>query len=102
MSWLKRLEYQLKLERYKRQDYPIIYMNESGFENETIRPCINRYNWQACFGIPPFLLDTLLDALSSFFDRWQGALKQLLCLICCSLDVALARTYSRLGAAQMI
>jgi len=38
------------------QGYPIIYMDESGFEAETIRPygyapigkpCINSYNWQA-------------------------------------------------------
>ncbi|WP_201501812.1 hypothetical protein [Psychrobacter cibarius] len=39
-----------------KQGYPIIYMDESGFEAETIRPygytpigkpCIDRYNWQA-------------------------------------------------------
>ncbi|MEC5211359.1 hypothetical protein RCH20_002442 [Psychrobacter sp. PL15] len=38
------------------QGYPIVYMDESGFEAETIRPfgyapigkpCIDRYNWQA-------------------------------------------------------
>ena len=38
------------------QDYPIVYMDESGLEAETIRPydyaprgklCIDRYNWQA-------------------------------------------------------
>jgi transposase len=54
-SWLKRLEYQLQLEHYKRQGYPIIYMDESGFEKEVIRafgyspqglPCIDKYNWQ--------------------------------------------------------
>lgn len=54
-SWLKRLEYQLKLEHYKRQGYPIIYMDESGFEKEVLRafgytlqglPCIDKYNWQ--------------------------------------------------------
>ena len=37
------------------QGYPIVYMDESGFEHETIRPygyapigkpCIDRYNWQ--------------------------------------------------------
>ena len=37
------------------QGYPIVYMDESGFESETIRPygyapigkpCIDRYNWQ--------------------------------------------------------
>lgn len=54
-SWLKRLEYQLKLECYKRQGYPIIYMDESGFEKEVLRafgytlqglPCIDKYHWQ--------------------------------------------------------
>ena len=49
------MEYQLKLERYKRQGYPIIYMDESGFEKEVLRafgyspqglPCIDKYNWQ--------------------------------------------------------
>ena len=36
-SWLKRLEYQLKLKYYQRQGYLIIYMDESGFEREVIR-----------------------------------------------------------------
>ncbi|MDN5809401.1 IS630 transposase-related protein [Psychrobacter sp. FME5] len=53
---IKRAEYQSKLDRFMKQGYPIIYMDESGFEADTIRPygyaligkpCIDRYNWQA-------------------------------------------------------
>ena len=48
--------YQSKLDSFKQQGYPIVYMDESGFEAETIRPygyapigkpCIDSYNWQA-------------------------------------------------------
>ena len=48
--------YQDKIDRFKQQGYLIVYMDESGFEAETIRsygyasigkPCINWYNWQA-------------------------------------------------------
>ena len=50
------MAYQSKLDRFTQQGYPIIYMDESGFEHETIRshgyapigtPCIDSYNWQA-------------------------------------------------------
>ncbi|WP_413520837.1 transposase [Psychrobacter glacincola] len=53
---IKRAEYHSRLDSLKQQGYPIIYMDESGFEAETIRPygyapigkpCIDRYNWQA-------------------------------------------------------
>lgn len=49
------MEYQLKLKHYQRRGYPIIYMDESGFEQEVLRafgyaligkPCIDKYNWQ--------------------------------------------------------
>nr|WP_143507070.1 transposase [Psychrobacter sp. Rd 27.2] len=49
------MAYQNKLEHFKQQGYPIVYMDESGFESETIRshgyapigkPCIDSYNWQ--------------------------------------------------------
>lgn len=48
--------YQSKLNRFIQQGYPIIYIDESGCEAETIRhygyapigkPCIDRYNWQS-------------------------------------------------------
>ncbi|MBE0406156.1 IS630 family transposase [Psychrobacter sp. AOP22-C1-22] len=52
---LKRAKYLRKLNDFIAQGYPIVYMDESGFEAETIRlygyaaigtPCIDRYNWQ--------------------------------------------------------
>ncbi|MBI0425053.1 IS630 family transposase [Psychrobacter sp. NG27] len=55
-SPIKRAIYQNKLDHFKQQGYPIVYMDESGFEAETIRPygyapigkpCIDSYNWQA-------------------------------------------------------
>lgn len=53
---IKRATFQNKLDNFKRQGHPIVYMAESGFESETIRPygyapigtpCIDSYNWQA-------------------------------------------------------
>ncbi|WP_201528625.1 IS630 family transposase [Psychrobacter frigidicola] len=53
---VKRAEYLRRLNDYIAQGYPIVYMDESGFEAETIRPhgyapigepCIDSYNWQA-------------------------------------------------------
>ena len=53
---IKRAAYQSKLDRFTQQGYPIVYMDESGFEAETMRPygyapigspCIDSYNWQA-------------------------------------------------------
>ena len=53
---IKRAIYQNKLDIFKQQGYPIVYMDESGFEHETIRshdyapigkPCIDSYNCQA-------------------------------------------------------
>lgn len=53
---IKRSEYQSKLTSYMQEGYPIVYMDESGFECNTIRPygyapigtpCIDSYNWQA-------------------------------------------------------
>ena len=52
---VKRAKYLDHLSDYMTQGYPIVYMDESGFEHETIRPygyapigkpCIDRYNWQ--------------------------------------------------------
>ena len=48
--------FQSRLDRFKQEGYPIVYMDESGFEHETIRsygyepintPCIDSCNWQA-------------------------------------------------------
>ncbi len=48
--------YKDKIDRFKQQGYPIIYIDESGFDAETMRPygyapigkpCIDSYNWQA-------------------------------------------------------
>ena len=53
---LKRAKYLSKLGDYIAQGFAIVYMDESGFEAETIRshgyapigtPCIDSYNWQA-------------------------------------------------------
>ncbi|WP_458674316.1 hypothetical protein [Psychrobacter faecalis] len=53
---IKRKRYQNKLDIFTQQGYPILYINESGFEAETIRPycyapigkpCVDNYNWQA-------------------------------------------------------
>ncbi len=53
---LKRAHYLKKLNHYIAQGFAIVYMDESGFESETIRPCgyapigspcIDSYNWQA-------------------------------------------------------
>jgi len=52
---IKKAKYSNHLSDYMIQDYPIVYMDESGFDAETIRPygyapigkpCIDRYNWQ--------------------------------------------------------
>ena len=53
MCPIKRAKYLSKLNNFIDQGYPIVYMDESGFEAETIRPygyaprgkpCIERYN----------------------------------------------------------
>lgn len=53
---VKRAQYQTKLKQYQVQGLPIVYMDESGFEEEAIRPygysrigepCIDSHNWQA-------------------------------------------------------
>ena len=53
---VRRATYLTKLNHYIAQGFAIVYMDESGFESETIRrygyapigsPCIDRYNWQA-------------------------------------------------------
>ena len=52
---LKRAKYLSKLNEYIAQGFAIVYMDESGFESETLRPfgyapigkpCIDSYNWQ--------------------------------------------------------
>ena len=52
---IKRAKYLSKLNEYIAQGLAIVYMDESGFESETIRshgyspigtPCIDSYNWQ--------------------------------------------------------
>ncbi|WP_201578132.1 hypothetical protein [Psychrobacter immobilis] len=49
---LKRAVFQSRLDRFTQQGYPIVYMDESGFEAKTIRshgyapigkPCIDSY-----------------------------------------------------------
>ena len=53
---IKRAKYQANLDSFKQQGYPIVYIDESGFEAEMIhpygyaligKPCIDLYNWQA-------------------------------------------------------
>ena len=53
---VKKATYLAKLDDYITQGFAIVYMDESGFESETMRPhgyapigspCIDRYNWQA-------------------------------------------------------
>lgn len=53
---VKRATYLAKLNHYIAQGFAIVYMDESGFESETMRPCgyapigspcIGSYNWQA-------------------------------------------------------
>ena len=62
-----------------KQGYPIVYMDESGFEAETIRPygyapigkpCIDRYNWQAKkrTNVIGALYEKMLFALD-YFDK---------------------------------
>ena len=52
---LKRAKYLSKLNEYIAQGFAIVYMDESGFDSETLRPfgyapvgkpCIDSYNWQ--------------------------------------------------------
>ena len=52
----KTIDYLIKLKTYKANDFPIVYMDESGFEQYTLRPygyapigerCLATYNWQA-------------------------------------------------------
>ena len=52
---IKRAKYLSKLNEYIAQGFAIVYMDESGFESETLRPfgyapigkpCIDSYNWQ--------------------------------------------------------
>ncbi|WP_227677800.1 hypothetical protein [Psychrobacter sp. H8-1] len=42
---IKRAIFQSRLDHFKQQGYPIVYMDESGFEHETIRSwlCTDRY-----------------------------------------------------------
>lgn len=53
---VKRVDYLSKLNDFVAQGFAIVYMDESGFENKTMRPygyvpigksCIDSYNWQA-------------------------------------------------------
>lgn len=74
---LKRAQYLSKLKGYIAQSYAIVYMDESGFEADTIRPydyapigtpCINRYNWQSkkSTNIIGAFYEKMLFALSYF------------------------------------
>ena len=65
------------------QGYPIVYMDESGFEAETIRPygyapigkpCIDRYNWQAKkrTNVIGALYEKMLFALDYFEQNING------------------------------
>ena len=71
---IKRAIFQSRLDHFKQQGYPIVYMDESGFEHETIRshgyapigtPCIDSYNWQAKkrTNVVGFLYEKMLFAL---------------------------------------
>ena len=53
---IKKVAYQSKFDSFTQQGYPIVYIDESGFEAGTIRshgyapigkPCTDSYNWQA-------------------------------------------------------
>ena len=80
---IKRAAYQNKLEHFKQQGYPIVYMDESGFEAETIRshgyapigkPCIDSYNWQGKkrTNVIGALYDKTLFALDYFEKNING------------------------------
>ena len=52
----KTIDYLIKLKTYEANDYPIVYMDESWFEQYTLRPygyapigerCLPTYNWQS-------------------------------------------------------
>ena len=69
--------YQSKLNIFIQQGYPIIYMDETGFKSENIRPygyapidkpCLDRYNWQAkkCTNIIGALYEKMMFALDYF------------------------------------
>ncbi|WP_346268586.1 IS630 family transposase [Psychrobacter sp. Ps1] len=86
---IKRAIFQSRLDCFTQQGYPIVYMDESGFEAETIRshgyaligkPCIDSYNWQASrrtnvigalYGKMLFALDYFEHNInSSIFYHW--------------------------------
>ena len=86
---VKRATYLAKLNHYIAQGFAIVYMDESGFESETMRPfgyapigspCIDRYNWQAkdrtndigaLYGKTLFALDGLKNNIKKkVFYHW--------------------------------
>ena len=80
---MKRAIYQSKLNRFMQQGYPIVFMDESGFESETIRPygyapigtpCIDSYNWQAKkrTNVIGALYEKMLFALDYFEKNING------------------------------
>ncbi|WP_321156684.1 IS630 family transposase [Psychrobacter sp. LV10R520-6] len=86
--------YQSKLTSYIKDGFPIVYMDESGFEHETMRPygyapigspCIDSYNWQAkartnvigaLYGKVLFALDCLKTNING--DIFYGWCKNIL------------------------
>ena len=80
---IKRAQYQSNLNNFTQQGYPIVYMDESGFESETIRPCgyapigtpcIDSYNWQAKkrTNVIGALYEKMLFALDYFEQNING------------------------------
>ena len=86
---MKRATYLTKLSHYIAQGFAIVYMVESGFESETVRPCgyapigspcIDSYNWQAndrtnvidaLYGKMLFALDCLKTKINKeVFYHW--------------------------------
>ena len=74
------------------QGYPIVYMDESGFEAETIRshgyapigtPCIDSYNWQAKkrTNVIGALYEKMLFALDYFETNIFSHLRRLLLIV---------------------
>ncbi|WP_227678504.1 transposase [Psychrobacter vallis] len=80
---LKRAKYLSKLNEHIAQGFAIVYMDESGFESETLRPfgyapigkpCIDSYNWQGKkrTNVIGALYEKMLFALEYFEKNIDG------------------------------
>ena len=80
---LKRANYLSKLNTFIAQGFAIVYMDESGFEAETLRPygyapigkpCLDSYNWQAKkrTNVIGALYEKVLFALDTFKENING------------------------------